>query len=312
MRLLASVLAALALAFGAQDAPQSRATIANDWCRVEFTADLRPRALEFLRAAAPARARVRDRLGIDVEGPVTVIVVRGREEMRKEVLARTGREPPDWAGGLALTDLNLVLVRADQPGEEFDRVDAILTHELVHVAVARANQAAPRAGPRWFEEGLAQWVAGRARPLDVPDLRPAATFGWLLDLDAMNAAFSQGEGAAARAYAQAESFVRFVAHRGPGAIKRTLELLLAGVELDSAMSVATGVSLTNSWIAWKIDLASDKSWMIATGSQAVIAVLLLLAVVLGLRRILKRKQTIEAKWARERPVEESEDAEPPE
>jgi Peptidase MA superfamily len=303
MRLLAFALAALLLA--PQDAPTSRASLASDWCRVEFRPELRPRALEFLRAAAPARARVQDRLGLDVGGRVTVVVVRDRDEMRNEVVARIGREPPDWAGGLALPQLDLVLVRADQPGEEFDRVDAILTHELVHIAVARANQSAVRAIPRWFEEGLAQWVAGRARPLDVPDLRPAATFGWLLDLDEMNAAFSQGEGAAARAYAQAESFVRFVARRGgSGKIKNTVELLLAGVEPEAALTVATGSGLVASWASWRAELASDRSWMLATATQMIVALLLLAAVVLGVRKVLRRKRAIEDRWAKEPPEEE--------
>src|SRR4029079_5032650 len=122
---------------------------------------------------------------------------------------------------------------------------------------------------RWFEEGIAQWMAGRARPLDVPGLRPAATFGWLLDLSAMNAAFAHGEGAAARAYAQAESFVRFVARRGGSlTMRKIVELLTAGVELDAAVGVVTGANLHDTWIAWRIDLASDRTWLIELVLQA--------------------------------------------
>jgi hypothetical protein len=116
----------------------------------------------------------------------------------------------------------------------------------------------------------------------------------------MNAAFSKGEGAAALAYAQAESFVRFVARRGgSGAVRRVVELLLAGVELEAALNVGAGAGLAASWIAWRADLASDRTWMLTTGAQALVAVLLLAAVVLGLRRILARKRTIEQKWQTE-------------
>ena len=306
MRLLA--LATVLLALAQQDATTSRASIANDWCRVEFRPDLRPSGLEFLRAAAPARLRILDRLGIEVGGPVTILVVRDQEEMQAEVVARTGHEPPDWAGGLALPLLSLVVVRSDLPGEEeFDRVDSILTHELVHIALARSVQASGHPIPRWFEEGIAQWMAGRARPLDVPDLRPAATFGWLLDLSEMNAAFAHGEGAAARAYAQAESFVRFVARRGGSlTMRKIVELLTAGVELDAAVGVVTGANLHDTWVAWRIDLASDRTWMIDLALQGVVALFLLAAVVLGVRRVLRRKQAIESKWAREAPEEPEE------
>src|SRR5258708_810821 len=111
MRVLA--LAWILFTAAPQDVPASRASVASDWCRVEFHPGLRAEALDFLKAAGPARGRITERLGLDVRGPVTVVVVKDQEEMRTEVLARTGHEPPDWAGGLALADLDLVLVRTD-------------------------------------------------------------------------------------------------------------------------------------------------------------------------------------------------------
>src|SRR4029077_16412878 len=100
-------------------------------------------------------------------------------EMSAEVLARSGHEPPDWAGGLALPSLNLVVVRSALPGdEEFDRVDSILTHELVHIALARSVQTSGHPIPRWFEEGIAQWMGGRARAVEVPGLRDSPHLAW--------------------------------------------------------------------------------------------------------------------------------------
>lgn len=299
-------LAIACTALAAQEAASSRSVMANDWCRIEFAAPLRARALEIMTATAPARARVKDRLGVDVVRPITLVVVRDVDEMESVVRERNGREPPEWAGGLALTDLDVVVIRADLSGEPFDRVDSIVTHELVHVALAHAQAKGQRAIPRWFEEGLAQWVAGRARPLDVPDLRPAATFGRLLDLDAMNAAFSQGEGAAARAYAQAESFVRFTARRtGGDGMRRIVELLLAGVSLDVALSTVTKANLSTSWGLWQLDLASDRSWMVETFSQILIAALILAVVAMGIARVMKRKRAIEAQWGDDREADKA-------
>jgi hypothetical protein len=298
MRALPGLLLAAVLA--AQQASESRSSIRNDWCEVAFEPAARSRALEILAATAPARDRVAERTGITIQGPLTILVVRDGDVMRREVAARTGHEPPDWAGGLALTDSRLVLIRADLQGEPFDRVGSVVTHELVHVALAQARAADGARIPRWFEEGVAQWVAGRARPLDVPDLRPAATFGYLLDLAAMDAAFAHGEGTATRAYAHAESFVRFVARRhGIEKVRATIELLLQGVELDTALFLTTSAGLQTLWGAWRTDLASDKSWMIATGSQALVAILILVVVVLGAIRVFKRKRAIEQSWGEE-------------
>ena len=287
------------LLFASQDRPASRDTVSNDWCRVEFHAADRARALEFLTATRPARARIQERLGLEIAGPVRVIAVRDQDEMRSELMALTGQEPPDWAGGLALDGRDIVLVRTDLPGDPFDRVDAIITHELTHVAISQAVAKSGKPVPRWFEEGIAQWMAGRARPLDVPDLRPGATFGWLLRLSEMNAAFSRGEGAASRAYAQAESFVRFLGRRGSATVKGVLGAVLDGLDLDSAIRATTGSGLETTWVAWQVELASDRTWMVTTGIEIAIAVLILVAVALGVGRILRRKRTIEAKWQAE-------------
>ena len=72
--------------------------------------------------------------------------------------------------------------------------------------------------------------------------------------------------------------------------RRSSERLLDGVDLDVALRVAAGASLETSWIAWQQDLASDRSWMIATGTQALVAMLILVVVALGVRRILRRKR----------------------
>src|SRR5436190_24240666 len=108
------------LLFASQDRPASRDTVSNDWCRVEFHAADCARALEFLTATRPARARIQERLGLEIAGPVRVIAVRDQDEMRSELMALTGQEPPDWAGGLALDGRDIVLVRTDLPGDPFD------------------------------------------------------------------------------------------------------------------------------------------------------------------------------------------------
>jgi hypothetical protein len=298
MRVL--LVAWILLAGAPQGAPPVRDAVASDWCRIEFRPADRAHALEFLAASGPARAKIAERIGLAIEGPVRVIAVRDQDEMRSETLRLAGHEPPDWAGGLAFGGQSIVLVRTDLPGEPFDRVDAIIAHELVHVAIGQAALRGGHGVPRWFEEGVAQWIAGRARPLDVPDLRPAAAFGRLLGLAQMDAAFSQGEGAAAGAYAQAESFVRFLAQPGGSdRIKAITGSLLGGLDLDVAIRAATGTGLEASWNAWQAALASDKSWLVGTATEILVAIGILAVVGLGAARAIRRRRTIEAKWEAE-------------
>ena len=74
-----------------------------------------------------------------------------------------------------------------------------------------------------------------------------------------------------------------------------MELLTAGVELDAALGVVTGANLHDTWIAWRIDLASDRSWMIDLASQAVVALFLMAS---SSGSASRRKRAIEAVGAR--------------
>ncbi len=298
LRLLRSVLliVASAVATPAQDWQE----LAKPWCRVVFAPAARPLAVKLLSGADAARDRVTLMLGTSVTSPVTVVIVASRSEMRDEVRRRAQTEPPDWAGGLAVPSRRLIFIRRDLSGEEYDRVDGLLAHELVHIALADAHGAGAAAIPRWWEEGLAQWIAGRARPLDTPDLRPAATFGWLLDFDELTTAFPEGEGAASKAYAQADSFVRFIARTYGGAdVRKITNALLAGMSLDSAMTAVTSRSLAAQGNLWRAELRADRAWMFDVAVQGAVALALLCVVVLATRRRLSRRRVIEDKWTLE-------------
>ena len=45
--------------------------------------------------------------------------------------------------------------------------------------------------------------------------------------------------------------------------------------------------------------ASDRSWMLTTATQAVVAMVILLLVALGVGRVVRRKRAIEATWGEE-------------
>ncbi len=299
LRSAALLAAACLLAAGAGlgQGAASREVLSRRWFRLEFAPSARGVAVKLSTAADSASDRVRLLLGIGITDPITIVLVRSRDEMRREVLARAGIEPPDWAGGLTIASLRLVLIRSDLAGEEYDRIGGLLAHELTHMALADARREGAAQLPRWWEEGIAQWVAGRARPLEIPDLRPAATFGWLLPLDELTAAFGAGEGAASRAYAEAESFVRYLGRAaGPDAPRKITAALLDGTSFDAAVTVGSGRSLVLHWDGWQAELRADRGWMLEAGAQAVTAAALIALVVFATRRRLARRRAIESQW----------------
>ena len=124
---------------------------------------------------------------------------------------------PDWAAAIAWPPANLILMRADAAYPMDERVSPLLLHEFTHLALGRAAEGTTgirRKIPHWFEEGVAQWVAGAPKPSIESDLRPAAFFGSLMDRPAMAAAFLGNENAAQAAYAHTRGWVSWMARVG--------------------------------------------------------------------------------------------------
>jgi hypothetical protein len=185
-----------------------------------------------------------------------------------------GEEPADAATGApASSGGGVVLVRTGARSD--DELEALLVHELSHLASERAF---PRPLPIWLEEGIAEWLAreplgsdgnsiqgtlrgdvevaaeGRGRrvdftgPLaDLARLARAAKAGTLPALDAWTAlpaaAFSAA-GAREENYALAGSFVRFLfeADEARAALVRAALAAAAeaGADLDAELASGLG------------------------------------------------------------------------
>ena len=236
---------ALAGAAGAQDVYETRTT------RLEFDAGRRAFALLALSECPSAVDRVRTILGLETPEPRTIRIVADQPELDDRVREAVGADAPDWAGAIAVPSRRLVFLRADLPRRDDLAVRAILAHEFAHLAIQKALEERGRATrpiPRWLEEGFAQIAAGRLRLDEDVDLRPAAFFGRLLEPADLDAAFRGGEGAAAKAYAEAEAFLRFLARRhGTSTTPRLLRALLDGVPLKDAVTPFGGQPFDAEW-----------------------------------------------------------------
>lgn len=271
--------------------------------RVEFDRGDRGFALGVLGAVPGAEERVRAAFGLELAGPKTVKLVADQRALDAEVRRRNGGGAPDWAGAVALPRDRLVLLRIDLPRRDDFAVRALLAHEFFHLALADAVAAAGATAapiPRWFEEGCAQIAAGRRRPDEDVDLRPAAFFGSLLERADLDAAFAGGEGAAAAAYAEAESFLRgLIDLYGPAAPARVLHAMLGGTPLHDATRPLGGLPCDVEWDRWKAALKADRSWIVALAGRLLLGVLFLAVVVFALARRRRKDAALEAKWARE-------------
>lgn len=290
-------------------APSGYEVIENDWCRVFFEAERRHLAISVLADAGSARIKVRARLGRPVPSGVIIEIVDGSKSLVSRCRATTGSDAPEWAAAVAWPPANLVLMRADSAYPMDERVSPLLLHEFAHLAIGRSESGAltqRRSLPRWFEEGLAQWAAGSPKPMTEPDLRPAALFGTLMDRPHLEMAFLGGENAAETAYAQARSRVTQMAlTAGYDSPKRVLKLILEdGLDFDTAIRVGAGYPPDLLESEWRAALRSDLSWVPGVLGQIIFALVIILAVVVGSRKIALRRTKVIEKWERESPPPE--------
>ena len=286
--------------------PEGRDIVSNDWCRVLFAPRWRHLALSVLADAGASRIKVRSRIGRPVPDGVTIEIVEDVTELVLRSRAATGSECPDWAAAIAWPPANLILMRADAAYPMDERVSPLLLHEFTHLALGRASDGSTghrRKIPHWFEEGVAQWVAGAPKPSVESDLRPAAFFGSLMDRPAMAAAFLGNENAAQAAYAHTRGWVSWMARVGGyDAPRKVLDHLLDDdLSFDDAVRLGAGLSPVLIDDGWRDHLKSDLSWVPGFLGQLLFGAILVAAVVLGSRKVALRRTKVMDKWAKEEP-----------
>lgn len=295
MRSMAA-LAVLALcAVGQERLPVLEATIL-------YPEGRRASAFLYHDAYREARARVRRVTGALPPPDVSIALVEDSDALSAAVQARGGSSPPAWVAGVALPAHRLIIIRLDLRTPAPARVEGLLAHELCHVVahhVASGPDATPL--PRWLDEGLAQHAEGRVFSPETPNLAMRAFFGQLLDLSDLEDSFPQSEGASALAYAQAESFVDWLAKTGPAQTRfpRLLAALREGHSVKRAFRDTFVRTLDDLEADWRSMLRHDHSWMPSAIGQLLVGVLLAVAVVLGASRIVLRRRALRAQWGRE-------------
>jgi hypothetical protein len=157
--------------------------------------------------------------------------------------------PPSWAAGTAYWERGEVYLRTRMPHLGSDPIDRVLVHELVHVVLGRAF--GDREIPRWLNEGAARLFAGELTPQDHATLVQAALGGALLPLDEITHRWPRSPGRAGLAYAQSVDFVAFLAEQKVDALPQLIAHLSSGVDVDTALSRATGQRLSELEDAWR-------------------------------------------------------------
>jgi hypothetical protein len=272
-------------------------TYDGGWIRVTYHPSSRERAEALVTAADEAKRELEDWLGRPVLGKVRVDLARTPGEMA--TLAPRGAPYPDYASGVAYSDIGLILLTLAPrfPNENLDVIQ-VLRHELAHVALSDA--VGPHPIPRWFNEGFAVMASGETSFERMWTLSSATLSDRLLPLAQVERSFPSDENKASIAYAEASDVVRFLIRREDRHRFRALVQELAdGRTLDHAAREAYGVDLVSLEHEWREDVAKRYTfWPILCSGTAVWAGVMGLFV-WGWRKRRARSKATLARWARD-------------
>ncbi|MBD3349067.1 MAG: hypothetical protein GF400_07715 [Candidatus Eisenbacteria bacterium] len=190
-----------------------------------------------VKAVYEARApEIAASMGLTTLSPLRIIIASTDEEFAQ--VAYLGA--PDWGVGCALPGQGLVVLKSPRIVAYPLQMETVVEHELAHIAAGRVLRGVDV--PRWFDEGLAQAVAGEWRLSQSGALAAAAASGKLPPISSLEGGFPRASEAAAMAYAMSFQAMRLLLERS--GMNEPGELVAAIREegdFDRALATLTGL-----------------------------------------------------------------------
>lgn len=207
-----------------------------------------------LDAALAARAQLENELGITPEGTVQFFIYGNASEMRDAVLYAQ-----DWAGGLAFTEYNTILMGVEPEIAESWGQPAV-RHELAHLAIDHFGWSCIGGHrPTWLNEGLAVYAEGEPDEEQIADIAFGIENNAFTPLRSLNGAFPAHDAGASLAYSQSYSVVDYLlAAHGAEKMRALLTTLAAGAGYDEALEQTYGANVD----------ALEAEWRAAIGAPA--------------------------------------------
>ncbi|MFH1502921.1 MAG: hypothetical protein ABIG03_07710 [Candidatus Eisenbacteria bacterium] len=233
-------------------------------------------------------------MGLATLSPIRALIASSDEEFSE--LCYHG--VPDWGVGCALVDRGLVVLKSPRIVEYPLQMESVVEHELAHVAAGRVLRGVDV--PRWFDEGVAQAVAGEWRLGQAGALAGAAKSGALPPLSALAGPFPSTRESASTAYAMSFQAVRFMMEeagvRSPGEL---VSAVAAAGDFEAAVSSLTGLSEAEFDRGFADFVGRRFTWgtLLNDGRALFTLVALLFVVAIGIR--MRRSRAKLREWAAE-------------
>jgi hypothetical protein len=209
--------------------------------------------------------------------PVLLVRAADRGEFRRVTIELGGGDPEEWVSALAFPGRGIVVLDAARLAALPLARGEVVIHELAHVVLGEGGPNVPR----WYHEGVAQWLAGERLEMEWLDLLCAlAAEDGLIPFAGLDRFLSESQRQTSVLYAQSHHFVLTVNERfGEGVHAEILDRLAAGEPFAAAFRGATGSDLGVIEREWAAALAARHRWWSVLAQGTLFQALAIVAVI---------------------------------
>jgi len=231
-------------------------TADGDLVRVHWYAGDEGFGQALLNTARQSLTRINELIPRQSVEPLDVYVYATQEDL-SGALYLSGE---DWVGGHANPRLGVALVAVTPgPGQSIE-METLIPHELAHIVLYERTGEGYDNLPAWLREGLASLAELYPDPDYVGALRQASQDNTLIAIDELCDRFPRDASNAYLAYAESQSFVRFL--RDSSGISGLLSLISAysdGLTCEQGAVRALGRSLSALDARWRESVLGQSS-----------------------------------------------------
>ncbi len=237
---------------------------------LRFNSDLGGAALEVSKALPSLKARLQDSLRLSFDFSVEIVLYKHHERF-------SGLVKNDMVQAFAVPERKIVVIDYSRIKIHPFQLEQILLHELSHLLLHHHIEKDRL--PKWFNEGISQWVSGGTYDIIVTDtadvLKRAFLSQSLLPFHEIEDTFPGGSRDLILAYEQSRSFIEFLdARYGTDKIGDIILYMKEGNAVSEAMRKSLSIDLAaleREWLGvlkmkytWLYYVTHNISWILLT------------------------------------------------
>ncbi|MBL7032618.1 MAG: hypothetical protein ISR91_00580 [Candidatus Delongbacteria bacterium] len=216
---------------------------------------------------------------------------------------------PHWGAALALSSLNMILLKSNRWASVNNDWSSLLSHELAHLAVYTLSKGFPV--PTWLGEGIAVAVSGEVDITRRSEVARALLTGRIFSLNELERLHSMSGNEARLAYTEAVLAVNYFRERfGRSAVVLLLNQLAQGQSYERAFHTTTGEQPDRFEDKWRRHLWGHYFYYILLGINSWIWGFILVLVIVAIIIVRRRNRRTIRRWEQEEPWEAESDFDP--